>query len=130
MKQGDKYEHVFTVSQKIYDGFIDLFDDKNPLHVDDGYAISCGFNSRVMHGNILNGFVSFMAGECLPEKNIILISQEINYKKPVYLNDSLKLIFEVLNVSEAVNVADISFVFEKENNIKAAVGKLQIKIFK
>ncbi len=129
MNIGDKYRHSFTVSEEIYEGFIELFDDRNPLHVDDSYAVARGFKSKVMHGNILNGFVSFMAGECLPEKNIILISQEINYKKPVYLNDTLSLVFEVMNFSEAVNVADISFVFVNESNIKTAIGKLQIKIF-
>ena len=98
--------------------------------MDDRYAESRGFKSRVMHGNILCGFVSFMAGECLPEKNIILISQEINFKKPVYMNDKLTLLFEVLNFSEAVNVADISFVFLNDGNKKAATGKLQIKLLK
>lgn len=130
VKSGDKYRENFTVTEKIYNGFIELFKDRNPLHVDNSYALSRGFKSKLMHGNILCGFVSYMAGECLPEKNIILISQEINYKKPVYLNDTLTLIFEVINFSEAVNVADISFVFLNSNNVKAATGKVQIKIFK
>lgn len=130
MKAGDRFEHSFTVTERVYDGFVEIFEDKNPLHMDDSYAESRGFKSRVMHGNILCGFVSFMAGVCLPEKNIILISQEINFKKPVYMNDKLTLTFEVLNFSEAVNVADISFVFINESNKKAATGKVQIKLLK
>jgi 3-hydroxybutyryl-CoA dehydratase len=130
MKTGDKFERSFTLSDKIYNGFIDLFNDKNPMHVDEEYARSKGFRSKVMHGNILNGFISFMAGECLPEKNILLISQEINYKKPVYMYDTLKLNLEIVNMSESVNVADFSFTFLKDKNIKVASGKFQIKILK
>jgi len=130
MKTGDKFEHSFTLNEKIYNGFIELFNDRNPMHVDEEYARSNGFSSKVMHGNILNGFISFMAGECLPEKNIILISQEINYKKPVYLNDTLILSMEIVNMSESVNAADFSFTFLNDKSIKVASGKFQIKILR
>jgi len=69
MQQGDIYTHAFTVTPGVYDGFIQTFGDRNPLHTDGAFAVSKGFKGPVMHGNILNGFLSFFVGECLPLKN-------------------------------------------------------------
>ena len=60
-KVDDKYEHTFKVSDEVYEGFIDVFKDTNPLHTDEAFARAKGFKGRVMHGNILNGFLSYGA---------------------------------------------------------------------
>ena len=67
-KIGDTFNEEFHVSDEIYAGFIQLFKDKNPLHTDQEIAIKKGFKGMVMHGNILNGFLSYFIGECLPTK--------------------------------------------------------------
>ena len=56
MKKGDVFRQSFTVSDDVHQKFIELFKDRNPLHVDASFAESKGFKGRVMHGNILNGF--------------------------------------------------------------------------
>ena len=89
MQKGDVFKTTFKVTEQVYNGFISLFHDKNPLHTNADFAIKKGFESRVMHGNILNGFVSYFIGECLPIKNVIIHTQEIKYVQPVYLNDEL-----------------------------------------
>lgn len=126
LKEGDIIEKIFTVSDEVYQGFISVFNDRNPLHTDEAYAIEKGFKSRVMHGNILGGFLSYLIGECLPEKNIIIHSQEIRYRRPVYLHDKLKLTAEVIQVSESVKTIEIKFQFENQDNVKVALGKIQI----
>src|SRR5690349_15151584 len=88
-KQQDKFQQTFLVSEKIYEGFIELFGDKNPLHTNEAFAVEKGFKGRVMHGNILNGFLSYFIGECLPVKNVIIHSQEIKFSNAVYVNDEL-----------------------------------------
>jgi 3-hydroxybutyryl-CoA dehydratase len=86
---GDKFKEKFVLNGDVYNGFISLFNDKNPLHTDEVFALDKGFKGKVMHGNILNGFLSRFIGECLPVKNVIIHSQEIQYKNPAYLNDDL-----------------------------------------
>ena len=60
MNKGDVFTQSFKVSPDIYEGFISIFNDKNPLHTDEKFAIGKGFNERVMHGNILSGFLSYL----------------------------------------------------------------------
>lgn len=128
MKKGDTFHHRFTVSENIYKGFIALFNDKNPLHCDESFAALKGFEGVVMHGNILNGFLSYFIGECLPIKNVIIHFQEIKYHNPVYLNEALDFFAVVSNTFESVNALEFKYYFENQQKIKVAQGKIQIGI--
>ncbi len=127
-KKGDTYNVRFVVSSDVYNGFITVFNDHNPLHTDESFAISKGFKGRVMHGNILNGFLSYFAGECLPEKNIIIHTQSIKYNQPVYLNDVLNFEAKVEDVYESVRAVEFSFSFRNKDSKVVSKGKLQIGI--
>ena len=125
-KVDDKYEHTFKVSDEVYEGFIDVFKDTNPLHTDEAFARAKGFKGRVMHGNILNGFLSYFLGECLPDKNVIIHSQEIQFKNAVYLNDELSFEAKVIGVFESVNAIEFKFVFKNIDNKVVSKGQIQI----
>ncbi len=126
---GDYFEEIFIVSDETYGGFIQIFKDKNPLHTSENFAIDKGFKGIVMHGNILNGFLSYFIGECLPTKNVIIHSQEIQFKNVVYLNDKLKFKAEITGVYESVNVIEFRYDFKNESKKTVAKGKIQIGLF-
>jgi acyl dehydratase len=122
------YEEAFVVTEKVYETFQECSKDMNPLHTDETFAKNKGFRGRVMYGNILGAFLSYFIGECLPAKNIIIHSQEINYRKPVYLNDTLNLRAVIREVHESVNAVIWSFSFSNQSNEIVAKGKFQIGI--
>ena len=124
--KGTKFLRKYIITEMVYNGFISVFGDRNPLHVDDDFARGKGFKSRVMHGNILNGFISHFVGECLPLKDVIIHSQEIKYYNPVYLNDILQLSVEVEDYFESVNTVEMQFYFHNQDSLKIAKGKLSI----
>lgn len=126
--KGDHFQLQFIVSEKIYTSFLNTFNDKNPLHTNDEFALNKGFASKVMHGNILNGFLSYFVGEALPQKNVLIHSQEIHFKNPVYLNDALDFTAEVEDVYESVNAVEFTFKFTNKNDKIVAKGKIQIGI--
>lgn len=130
LKLEDQFKETFVVSRAIHEGFVGLFKDANPLHTDNQFAATKGFREKVMHGNILNGFLSYFIGECLPTKNVVIHSQEIQYKNPVYLNDCLQLEAMVSGVFESVNAVEFKFNFKNGDSKTVAKGKIQIGIFK
>jgi 3-hydroxybutyryl-CoA dehydratase len=130
MNKGDLFTQSFNVTSGIYEGFISVFSDMNPLHTDEKFAVGKGFNSRVMHGNILNGFLSYFIGECLPVKEVLIQTQEIKFLKPVYLNDVLTLHATIYDVYESVNTIDFKYFFENQDKIKVARGTIQIGLLK
>lgn len=126
-RTGQHFERQYTVTETVYETFMNIFGDNNPLHSDLMFAQAQGFDSKVMHGNILNGFISHFVGECLPDKKVIIHSQEIQFKKPVYLNDVLNFEAIIDEIHESVNAVEFGFVFKNKDQV-VAKGKIQIGI--
>lgn len=120
---GLKFETEFCVNEAVQNGFMETFQDRNPLHISDEYAHAVGFKSKVMQGNILNGFISYFVGEVLKSSQLALITQSIRYKNPVYLNDVLKLHVVLLDISEANKMYIFGYEFKNEQVV--ADGKFQ-----
>ncbi len=127
---GAIFTQQFVVSAEVHNQFIQLFQDKNPLHTDENFAIAKGFQGRVMHGNILNGFLSYFIGECLPTKDVIIHSQEIQFKNAVYIDDALNFTATVEGFYESVNAVEFKFSFKNAASKIVAKGKIQIGLFK
>ena len=125
-KQDDTFHRRFVVTEHIQECFIEIFKDRNPLHLDDGFAISKGFQGRVMHGNILGGFLSYFIGECLPTKDVIIHSQEIQYKHAIYMNDALDFEAKVVGVYESVGAVEFKFIFRNSEGKIVSKGMIQI----
>tara|TARA_B110000211_G_scaffold194099_1_gene222130 strand:- start:3327 stop:3722 length:396 start_codon:yes stop_codon:yes gene_type:complete len=124
----DKFEESFVVSKKTHQDFIQLSQDVNPLHTNGEFALSKGFQGVVMHGNILNAFLSYFIGECLPSKDVIIHSQDIQFKNPVYLDDKLNFTASVSGVFESVNAVEFKYYFRNLELKVVAKGKIQIGI--
>lgn len=127
--EGQVYTHTFHVTQEVYDSFQVCSQDRNPLHTNEAFARSKGFPDRVMYGNILNAFVSFFIGECLEIKDVMIQSQSINFKKPVFMNDTLELTAKIDGIYESVNTVEFKFTFaNKQNGVSVASGKVSISV--
>lgn len=126
IQKGEKIIRQFVVDERVYNGFLQTFNDCNPLHTDPVFAQGKGFKSTVMHGNILNGFLSYFVGECLPDKNVIIHDQNISYSFPVYLNDTLNFEAELVEVHHSVNAYEFKFFFSGKDSKKVAKGRIQV----
>lgn len=128
MNKGDAFDLEFEVTEKIYVGFIELFNDKNPMHCDDVFAKKKGFPSKIVHGNVLGGYLSYFIGEKLPLKEVVILSQTIKYHKPFFIGDNLNLEAVVTDFFDSVQLVDIKFVFKNQSGLKIAKGTIQVKI--
>jgi 3-hydroxybutyryl-CoA dehydratase len=128
MNKGDVFTRQFEVTEALCNGFVDLFRDRNPLHTDEGFAQSKGFRSMVVHGNILNGFLSFFIGECLPRKDVIIHKQDIKFSRPVYRGDVLTLKATLDDVFESVGAHVFKFSFTNAEGREVASGRIQIGV--
>jgi len=126
----EMFKHQFTVTLDIYNHFQMCSNDRNPLHTDEEFARAKGFPEKVMYGNILNAFVSYFIGECLPTKNVIIHSQEIAFKNHVFMNEKLDFEAHVSGVFEAVNAIEFKYKFIKPDGKIAAKGLIQIGLLK
>ena len=91
-----------SYSQTITDADVKLFagisGDHNPMHVNDEYAASSKFKQRIAHGLISGSFFSGLFGTQLPGPGCVYVSQSFNFKRPVYLGDTVTAIAEVTSI--------------------------------
>ena len=107
------------------DKFLDISNDTNPLHVDSHYAQEKGFPDRVVYGLLTSSFYSTLVGVYLPGKYCILQGIYIQFSKPVYINDILKVSGKVSYINEAYKQIEIKATITNQDNKK--VSKATIK---
>jgi acyl dehydratase len=119
----------YQVTDELYQGFLRLFDDRSPLHVDAAAASARGFSGRVMHGAILHGFLSHFIGMDLPGARSLLQSVDVRYVKPVYLHERIELSGTVSQrvESQRVVILTVSFRVPERNEIVAR-GRVQVEV--
>ena len=127
VREGQKFETKFQITEKVYNGFLTTFEDRNPLHVGDVYAKAKGFAGKVMHGAILNGFISELIGMQFPGQESIIHSVNVEYKKPNFLNDELLFAVTVVQRVEAVRTLVLKLnIFNQTRDYLAATARVKV----
>lgn len=121
-----QFSHKFVVDEHVKKSFQECSDDFNPLHNDEEFAKRKGFKECVMYGNILNCFLSYFIGEMLPSQEVIIHSQDIVYREPVYKGDILDFTAKVSEIIEAYNAIQFKYTFKNEAGKTVAKGHIQI----
>ena len=119
-------EFDFFISQDLYFNFIKVSQDTHSLHTNSDFAKKFGFEEKVVHGNLLNCFISYIVGVGLEIENIMLLSNTINYRKPLYINDKIKFIIKKSMTLKSINVEEYTFKVYKFNSL-ISDGKFMIK---
>ena len=114
---------VVITPEKI-DKFLEISGDLNPLHVDSEYSKSKGFADRVVHGMLTSSFLSTLVGVYLPGKYCILQGVEIQFSKPVYINDILTITGKVNYINEAYKQIEIKAMITNQKNNKVLKAKI------
>lgn len=112
-----------TVTDAMMDQFLSISGDSNPLHQNPEYAQGCGFKDRVVYGFLTSAFYSTLIGVYLPGKYALLQGvKKINFLKPVFVGDRLKIFGKISYLNEAFKVAEIKarIVNQKEEVVSDA----------
>ena len=107
------------------DKFLEISGDTNPLHTDSKYSKSKGFIDRVAYGMLTSSFYSTLVGVYLPGKYCILQGIDIQFSKPVYIGDTLKISGKVTYINEAYKQIEIKAIVKNQDDKK--VSKATIK---
>ena len=127
-KNGQIYRHNMLITEDIMENFAKLSGDYNILHTDNDFAVKNGFKGRVVYGNILGMMISTLVGMNLKINNVMIISEKMDFRQPVFIGDMIELAAIVENVSDSVSIVDFRLDFTNQSNEKVAKGKLQIKV--
>lgn len=95
---GDRAEFSKTVTDADILLFAAVSGDFYPLHVDAEYARGTRFGERVAHGMLSAGLLSTTNGMLLQRPGGMVVSQTLNFLRPVRIGDTLTASSEVLEI--------------------------------
>lgn len=99
-KPGDGYSFEQTISADDVEQFAQIVGDLNPVHLDMEFAEKSFFKKRIVHGAFLGGLISKVLGMDFPGQGTIYISQNSIFKRPVYVDTTVKV---EVKVTEVIN---------------------------
>ncbi len=107
LKVGDTAEFSKTVSESDVYLFAGVSGDLNPAHINEAYASNTFFKTRIAHGMLSAGFISAVLGMKLPGPGSIYIKQELNFRAPVLIGDTITARAEILELLTEKKMARI-----------------------
>ncbi len=128
LKVGRSYTFNRTITQEDIQTFITLTGDNHPLHSDSEYASSCGYDDVLVHGMLVSSLMSTLVGMHLPGYYSLLLSQKLNYKKPVYPGNKLSIKGSVQKIKKALSLVVIHIEIHNNDEVLVCDGELVVKI--
>ncbi len=89
--------------------------DMNPLHTDDITAGESRFGKRIAHGMIGAGLISAVLGMQMPGPGTIYIKQTLNFRRPIFINDTVTTMVEVKAIREDKPIATLSTIITNQD---------------
>jgi len=103
-----------TMSKTVTEADVVLFagvtGDFNPAHIDADYAAASVFKERIAHGMLSAGFISATVAMKLPGPGTIYLSQNLKFKAPVFIGDTVKTTVTITAINEKRKVVKVDTV--------------------
>jgi|SRR6056297_1027500 len=123
---GDQYEEEFIVTDQKVKSFAEISGDDNPVHINDEFAAKTRFGKRIAHGILITSFISKVIGRNFPGDGTIYVSQEVKFKRPVFINDRVIVKIEVLEKKDSKNRLILSTTVLNEEKKAVIEGKAEV----
>ena len=92
---GDTTTYTRLVTNQEVEAFAAISGDHNPLHLDPEYAATTAFGECIAHGMLTGALISAAIAMQLPGPGSVYLSQNIQFRAPVMLGDTLTVTLTV-----------------------------------
>ena len=124
---GDAAEFSKTVTETDIAMFAAISGDFNPVHVDAQYAAGTPFGARVAHGPLTLALCAGILGMRLPGLGTVAVSNRIEYRRPVYIGDTITARVEVAALDVERNRATMAIRWTNQDDTVVAEGEAVVK---
>lgn len=93
---GMKKEVELKTTRETVNNFAEVSGDFSPIHMDEEYARETRFGRCLVHGMYIGSVISRIIGMELPGKGTIYVSQNLLFKRPIFIGDTVTVGVEVL----------------------------------
>jgi 3-hydroxybutyryl-CoA dehydratase len=119
---GDSARFTKTVTETDVAFFAAISGDFNPVHVDAEWAKTSLFGARVAHGPLTLALAAGVLGMELPGVGTIAVSNHIDYRRPVYIGDTITTRAEISERDVERNRVTVALTWTNQDGERVADG--------
>ncbi len=125
---GDTASFSKTITESDVSNYAGITGDFNPVHIDQEYAAKSFFKDRIVHGMLSAGLISAVLGTKLPGPGAIYLSQDLKFRKPVKINDTITAKVEVIEKKPKRNILKLKTICFNQKNDEVLTGNAEIML--
>lgn len=103
--------------------FAKVSGDTNSVHLDDAYAATTPFGRRIAHGMFTVSIISAILGNDLPGLGTIYLGQDIKFKAPVFIGDTITATVELIKYREEKRIATFKTFATNQDGVVVVEGE-------
>lgn len=126
IKVGEKLELTKKIEDKDILLYLGLTDDANPLFIQHDYAAQTPFEKPIVPQIMITGIITAAVSKYLPGPGSSIVSQQLNFPKPLYHYGSLNLLLETTVVDEIEHYVELKIEGTDEHGTVVVNGKVGI----
>jgi len=130
IKLNDKHTFKIKISKKLHNGYKKFSGDKSPLHTSLKFCKKNGYKKKVGYAFLITTILSNIYGMFFPGGTELCLKQTCNFRKPFFLNDTLKINLKVIQINYEAKLLTISIIIRNQKNSNIFEGEtiFQLKL--
>ena len=127
IKIGNHYSFKKSFSRDEVIQFSKLSGDINPLHIDEKFAKKSIFGRNIVHGMLISSLFSKIIGVHCPGERSLYLSQTLNFRKPLFINEEIIVKGEVIKKYDSLKIIEMKTEIIKNEEILVS-GLAKVKV--
>ncbi|WIY81561.1 MaoC family dehydratase [Propionimicrobium sp. PCR01-08-3] len=119
---GQSASFTKTVSETDVYLFAGISGDLNPAHVNQVASEQTQFKGRIAHGILGAAFISTVVGMYLPGPGTIYIGQELRFRRPIHIGDTVTATGTVTEINVEKNRAKLETTITNQDGVVVTTG--------
>ena len=124
---GDQAEAIRTLTKEDIDLFAIMSGDVNPAHLDAVYAETDMFHKIIGHGMWGGALISTVLGTKLPGPGTIYLGQELRFRRPVGIGDTITTTLTVVEKREETGDIILDCVCTNQSGKAVITGRAEVR---
>lgn len=125
LHEGDTATFARTLTEYELVLFAAVSGDVNPVHLDAQFAAGSMFKERIAHGMWSGSLISAALATVMPGPGTIYLEQNLSFKRPVKLNDTLTVNLTVLRKEPKGRVV-VACDVRNQNDQQVVIGEAKV----
>ena len=123
---GDKATYTKVLTEQDLILFATVSGDYNPVHLDEEFAKTTQFGERIAHGMWIGALISAALAMKLPGPGGIYLGQDIKFKRPAKLGDTITVNLEILSKLDSRKITIIGTTVINQHKQIIAKGEAKV----